>query len=167
MSLWCAGLCQGVCLVGSCVLRKTLSISLSADGWGCVPTLLVVWPKVTQHWSLQAGGWGQVLVPKCQPLGELTPMNIPWGLYHQCPCPHSEPQMTLPTQETSKTHRWVWPRLLWSLCFALGSSACETLCVPSKIGVSVYPSPVELLYSSPAVLQSQKLWRPLPPVPNT
>ena len=33
----------------------------SADGWGCVPTLLVVWPDVSQHWSLQAVGWGQVL----------------------------------------------------------------------------------------------------------
>ena len=32
-------------------LSKTL-ICLSADGWGWVPSLLVVWPEVTQHWSL-------------------------------------------------------------------------------------------------------------------
>ena len=32
-------------------LRKTL-ICLSADGWGWVPSLLVVWPEATQHWSL-------------------------------------------------------------------------------------------------------------------
>ena len=44
--------------------------------------------------NLPAVGWGQVLVPKWQLLGELMPMNIPWGLFHQCPCSHSEPQLT-------------------------------------------------------------------------
>ena len=28
-----------------------------SDGWVCVPTLLVVWLEVSQHWSLQAVGW--------------------------------------------------------------------------------------------------------------
>ena len=32
-------------------LSKTL-IQLSADGWGCSPSLLVVWPDGTQSWSL-------------------------------------------------------------------------------------------------------------------
>ena len=32
-------------------LSKTL-IHLFADGWGLVPSLLVVWPEATQHWSL-------------------------------------------------------------------------------------------------------------------
>ena len=32
-------------------LSKTL-IHLTADGWGWVPSLLVVWPEATQHWSL-------------------------------------------------------------------------------------------------------------------
>ena len=40
----------------------------------------------------------------------------------------------------------------------LGLGVHETLCVPSKSGVSVFPSPVELLQSSPANLQSQILW---------
>ena len=39
----------GVALVSE--LSKTL-IHLSADGWGWVPSLLVVWPEATQHWSL-------------------------------------------------------------------------------------------------------------------
>ena len=47
-------------LVGRALLRKTLS-SLSADGWGCVPALLVACPEVYQHWSPQAVWWGQVL----------------------------------------------------------------------------------------------------------
>ena len=46
---------------GDCGLRKSLG-SLSADGWGCVPAQLVVWPEASQHWSLQAVGWSQVLV---------------------------------------------------------------------------------------------------------
>ena len=32
-------------------LSKTL-IHFSADGWGWVTSLLVVWPEATQHWSL-------------------------------------------------------------------------------------------------------------------
>ena len=39
-----AGYCSGE-------LSKTV-IHLSADGWGLVPSLLVVWPEVTEHWSL-------------------------------------------------------------------------------------------------------------------
>ena len=39
--------------------------------------------------------------------------------------------------------------------FALGPSTCETLCAPSKSGVSTSPSPVELLQSSLPGLQSQ------------
>ena len=46
---------------GGCGLRKS-SGSLSAEGWGCVPTLLVVWPEASWHWTLHAAGWGQVLV---------------------------------------------------------------------------------------------------------
>ena len=40
---------------GGCGLRKSLG-SLSADGWGCVPTKLAVWSKASQHGSLQAFG---------------------------------------------------------------------------------------------------------------
>ena len=40
-----------------CGLRKALSC-LSADRWGCFPALLVVWPVVSQHWSLWTVGWG-------------------------------------------------------------------------------------------------------------
>ena len=78
---------------GVCELSITLG-SLSPDGWGCVPTLLVVWPKTSQHWSLKAVVWGQVSVPKWWPPGDITPINIPRDLHHQCPCSHSEPQPT-------------------------------------------------------------------------
>ena len=39
----------GVVLVAE--LSKTL-VCLSADGCGWVPSLLVVWPEATKHWSL-------------------------------------------------------------------------------------------------------------------
>ena len=35
------------------LLSKAL-IQLSADGWGCTPSLLVVWPEATQLWDLLA-----------------------------------------------------------------------------------------------------------------
>ena len=41
-----------------------------------------------------------------------------------------------------------------SLLLPLGPDAHTALCVPSKSGVSVSPSPVEVLQSNPASLQS-------------
>ena len=40
----------------------------------------------------------------------------------------------------------------------MGSCAHETLYAPSKSGVSISPSPMELLHLSYAGLQSQMLW---------
>ena len=91
-SLWWAEPCQGVCLASSCVLRKTLSCP-SADGCGCVPALLVAWHEASQHWSLQAVRWCQVLVRKWWPLGGLTPMSTPQNYRCQCLCPCSRPQL--------------------------------------------------------------------------
>ena len=41
----------GLALVGRALLSKAL-IQLSADGWGYSPSLVVVWPEVTQPWGL-------------------------------------------------------------------------------------------------------------------
>ena len=38
-------------LVGRALLSKAL-IQLSADGWSCAPSLLVIWPEATQSWGL-------------------------------------------------------------------------------------------------------------------
>ena len=43
--------------------------------------------------------------------------------------------------------------LLWCHCFALGPSACETSCAPSRSGVS--PSPVECLHSCPLAFKDK------------
>ena len=50
--------------------------------------------------------------------------------------------------------------------FALDPGVHENFHAPSTCGVSVSPSPVELLQSSPTGLQSQELWRLLLLMPN-
>ena len=35
-----------------CFELSTALGTLSADGWGCVPILMVVWPEAFRHWSL-------------------------------------------------------------------------------------------------------------------
>lgn len=69
--------CQVVCLVGSCRLRKTLD-SLSAGGWGCVPSYLLFglrFPSI--------GTYRLVLVRKWQLPRELMPMNTPQNYQYQ------------------------------------------------------------------------------------
>ena len=51
-----------------------------------------------------------------------------------------------------------------SLLLPLGCDAHTNLCVPSKSGVSVSPSPVDVLKSNPASLQSLILWEFLLPL---
>ena len=58
----------------------------------------------------------------------------------------------------SRTKMYVWPRLLWSHCFCSGLSTHETLCAPFNSGVSVFPSPMKFLISSPTGFQSQMIW---------
>ena len=134
MSLWWAGLDQGVGLevaVGS----GRLYGSLSADGWGCVPALLVVWPEACLHCSFQAFGWGEVLASKWWPPGQLPPVSSQY-LCHQCPCPHSEPQ--LPSASPGDPQRPAGrsgPGFYEVTAFSLGPGIRETLCAPTRSGV--------------------------------
>ena len=77
---------------------------------------------------------------------------------------HSHPNLC---RRPSNTSRQVWFSLLWGhRSFPLGSDAHTTLCVPSKSGVSVSLSPVKVLQSNPASLQSLILWEFLLPLPD-
>ena len=59
----------------------------------------------------------------------------------------------------SNTSRQAWLSLLWGHCsFPMGPDVHTTLCVPFKSGVSVSPSPVKVLQSSPSSLPSLILW---------
>ena len=53
-----------------------------------------------------------------------------------------------------------------SLLLPLGPDVYTTSCAPSKSGVSLSPSPVEVLQSNPASLQSLILWEFLLPLPD-
>ena len=54
--------------------------SLSANGWGCVPVLLVVWHRVSStDWSLLVFEWSWVLALRWRSLGELSLIDITWG----------------------------------------------------------------------------------------
>ena len=74
------------------VVRGGCEVRQSVSWWVGLCWLFGLRPL--QHWSLQAVRWGQILVLKVQPPREFTEINIPWGLRHQCPCPHGEPQWT-------------------------------------------------------------------------
>ena len=131
-------------------LRKTL-IPLSADAWGWVPSLLVVWPEATQHWSLPGlfgGANGRVWEGSCQ--GVLPRTSAASVLV--LTVTHSHPP---PLQETLQ-HQQVGlvQSPMGSLLLPLGPNVHTTLCVPSKSGVSASPSPVKVLQSNPASLQS-------------
>ena len=78
------------------------------------------------------------------------PMSTPCYLCYQCPCPHSESQ-PLPASpgDPPRPAGRSGPGLYGVTAFSLGLGAHESLCVPSKSGVSVSPSPVKFLWSSP------------------
>ena len=105
-----------------------------------------------QCWSLQAIGWDQILVPKKQQIsGELTLMNVTWGLCHQYPCPHSEPQ-------SSPTSQGDPPRLTDRS--GLGSNGVIALhCLLVHVKTCVYPPRMEFLF--PPVLWSSCIEAPL------
>ena len=130
-------------------LSKTL-IHLTVDGWDWVPSLLVVWPEATQHWSLPGlfgGANDRLWEGSCQgvlPRTSAASVLVPTVKQSHPP----------PLQETLQ--HWQVGLLQspqGSLLLPLGPDAHTSLCVPSKIGVSVSPSPVEVLQSIPTSLQ--------------
>ena len=116
-------------------LHKTL-ICLSAEGWGWVPSLLVVWPEATQHWSLPGLFGGAI--------GGLWEGSRQGGLPRTSAASvlvltvrHSHPP---PLQETLQYQQvGLVQSPMGSLLLPLGPDAHTTLCVPSKSGVSVSP----------------------------
>ena len=57
-----------------CELSMILG-SFSANGWGCVPVLLVVWHGM----SSMVFEWSWVLVLRWRSLGEVSLIDITWG----------------------------------------------------------------------------------------
>ena len=69
----------------SYVSRRTLN-GLTLMGGSLFP-LFVVWPEASQHWCLEALGWGWFLFPKWPIPRELMPMIIPWWPLPPLPAP--------------------------------------------------------------------------------
>ena len=123
------------------------------------PSLLFGLRCVVWYLSLQAVGWGQVLMPKCQTPGEFLQMNAPHCVRHQCLHPQGGPLPPLTsTGDPPRLAGRSGPGFYQITAFALGPGMSEILCVLFKSKVSISPNPVELLQSSPAGFQSQMLW---------
>ena len=103
--------------------------------------------------------------------GGLTPWSTSQNFCCQCPCPRGEPQPPPPPPpplQKTLQHQQVGlvQSPMGSLLLPPGPDAHTTLCVPSKSGVSVSPSPVEVLQSNPTSLQSLILYEFLLPLPD-
>ena len=92
--------------------------------------------------------------------------NIPQRFASIVLTPHQATVTPCFPRRSSKNCSQLWYKFLWSLCFALGLSAHESLCVLLKNGISVSPSPIELLPTSPTGLQCQILQGLFLPVLN-
>ena len=144
---------------GGCVPGVSLG-SLFTEGQGCDPTWIVVCSEASQ-----TDGWGQTF-PKWPPPEKAMLLNIPKSFSSSALPPLQAAVTPCFPRRSSKNCSQVSPRFLWRLCFAQGPSACESLCGPFKNGVSISPSPVELLHTSPTGLQCQMLQGLFLPVPD-
>ena len=138
----------------NCLLGRSLG-SLFADGWGCVPTWFVVQP-----WWL-GPDFSKMAISR----GVHTDDHS-WDLCLQPPSPMMSHSHPLFSQEILQELKQVWPTFLWSLYFALGPTAHKMLCASFKSGVSISPSPVELLCTSPTGPPCQMLWLLLLSMPD-
>ena len=115
-------------------LSKTL-IHLTADGWGWVPSLLVIWPEATQHWSLPGlfgganGGLWEGSRQRVLPRTSAASVLVPTVSHSHCP----------PLQEALQ-HQQVGlvQSPLRSLLLPLGPDVHTTLCVPPSVE-SLFP----------------------------
>ena len=135
--------------------------SLFTEGRGCAPTWIAVCPGASQA-DLRVGPD----FPKMATSRETHADEYSQELCFQCPSPTTSHIHPCFPRRSSKNCYQVCPRFLWRLCFALEPRARESLCAPFRNGISIYPSPMELLRTSPTGLQCQMLWGLFLPVPD-
>ena len=133
---------------------------MSADGWGWVPSLLVVWSEATPHWSLPrlfGGANYRLWEGSCQ--GVLPRTSAASVLVLTVRHSHLRPlQETLQHQQVGLVQS-----PMGSLLLPLGPDVHTTLCVPSKSGVSVSPVLLKSCNQIPLTSESDSLGIP-PPV---
>ena len=109
----------GLALMGRAVLSKTL-IQMSADGWDCALSLLVVWPET------RSPGVNKFQEGSCHSAAPRTALSVHLSLWEAT----ADPQLC---RRPSVTHRQVWLSLLWGHCSCpLGPGVHKILFVPSK-----------------------------------
>lgn len=105
----------GLVSVGRAMLNQTL-VCLSSDSGAVIPPSCLL--------GLRLSSTGDYRL-----LGGLTLMSIPQNHCCQCLCPYSEPQLTLPHQETLQYKQ---VGLAQESAFPLGPGAHRSLCMPSE-----------------------------------
>ena len=108
---------------------------LTADGWGWVPSLLIVWPEATQHWSLAGlfvGANGRLWGGSCQGVFPRTSAASVLVLMVS----HIHPRLC---RRPSNTSRYVWFSLLWGHCSFPWAPVHTLLCVCPPRVESLFP----------------------------
>lgn len=135
-------------------LRMTLG-SLTNDGWGCVPTLLVVCSQVSQHWILRLlvrPGLGAKVVTSRRAHAKEHSLGPP-----------SLVSLPLLPKETLQGLQVGLSQAPMESLHCPGSQCTRNSICPSKSSIfSVSHCAVELLHFSRSGLQCQMLWRLLP-----
>ena len=70
---------SGGVFLGVCELSMILG-SHSANGWGCVPVLLVDWHGASSTGACWPLSWSWVSALRWRSLGELSPIDITWDV---------------------------------------------------------------------------------------
>ena len=148
LSLWRVSLCPWVWLELALCLG-----GLKAACWlmGGAIFQFIIWPRASQPW------WVGPHFSKMATSTGIHTDDYSWDLCLQCPSSQQAKVTPCFPRRSSKNHRQVWLPFLWSLCFVLGPSAHKSLCAPLKSGVSISPSPMELLHTSLTGPQCQML----------
>ena len=137
-------------LVGRAVTKVVFTRQLCAQkdfkqpacSWvSCVLILLVVWPEVSQHQSLQAFGWARSWwQPRRARTDELSPALLPpVSVPTVSPNRPCLPQETLQDQQEGlaqalrKALLWPWLLVYTRHCVALQERSC---CLPQSCGTS-------------------------------
>ena len=154
------GLCLWVRLEAAVRLLGSLG-SLFTDGWAVIPPGLLFALGL-----LCADEWGRIF-PKLPPPEKGTLLNIPKSFASSVLSPQQAtftpvfsggPPRTAVRSDPDSYGDFALP---WDPV-----SARESLCAPFQNGISVSPSPVELLHTSPTGLRCQMLWGLFLPIPD-
>ena len=133
----------GLALVSRALLSKAL-IQLSADGWGCAPSLVIFWPKATQP---SKGSMVRLVVAskKVYTRGDLPRQLLPVPCTSPHPCPSGEPLLIYTSTGDPPTQVVLVQFPVESLILSSESWCMQGFVFSLQDWSLWYPSPVEIL----------------------